>query len=126
MGESEFLNAAIAEKEEGRIGTAFESLLQVLRFNPTDPKARLLLAELFYRGGSHELAVEEVRKLRERIPESESLARLLQALDPLSQQGEKPDGESAAEQNQRTEEKGVVAEVEFDLDDIELLEEKTE
>ena len=123
MSETELLNAAVAEKDGGRIGAAFELLLQFLRYNPRDPQGRLLLAELFYRGGTPELAVEEVRRLREHIPESESLARLLQALDPLSQQGEKPDRESAAEQNHRTKEKGVVAEVEFDLEDIGLLEE---
>lgn len=125
MIESELLNAAVAEKDGGRIGAAFELLLQFLRYNPMDPQGRLLLAELFYRGGSPELAVEEVGKLSQRIPASESLSRLLQALDPLSQRGEKSAREGFVEQHQGPEEKGVVAEVEFDIDDIGLLEEES-
>ncbi|MGA1191712.1 MAG: hypothetical protein ACO3XO_05470 [Bdellovibrionota bacterium] len=122
MSESELLNAAVAEKDGGRIGTAFEFLLQFLRCNPMDPRGRLLLAELFYRGGSPELAVEEVTKLTKRIPESESLSRLLKALDPLSKDGERLLREDSTEQSRELGEKEVLAEVEFDLDDIELLE----
>ena len=125
MSDSKLLNAAVAEKDGGRLGAAFELLLQFLRLNPMDPRGRLLLAELFYRGGSPELAVEEVARLSKRIPESESLSRLLKALDPLSQQGETLSGEDSAEQYPGPDEKGVVAEVEFDLDDIGLLEEES-
>lgn len=125
MRESELLNAAVAEKDGGRIGAAFELLLQFLRLNPMDPQGRLLLAELFYRGGSPELAVEEISRLSQRIPQSESLSRLLQALDPLSQRGEQLSRDDSVNHDQGPEEKGVVAEVEFDLDDIGLLEDES-
>jgi hypothetical protein len=123
MSDSKLLNAALAEKERGNLGASFELLLQFLRLNPMDPRGRLLLAELFYRGGSPELAVEEVSKLSRRIPQSESLSRLHEALDPLSQRGEQLSRDDSVDHDQGPEEKGVVAEVEFDLDDIELLEE---
>ncbi|NBW39813.1 hypothetical protein EBR25_02300 [bacterium] len=118
------LKKAEAAKDKGSIGEAFELVVQYLGDNPIQPRARLLLAELFYRGGCPEIAVEEVRKLRARFPNRESLGRLLEALDPLSPSNtsDKPIPGSA-EPHSTVAEGSVIAQVEFELDDIELLDE---
>lgn len=66
----------------GAFGKCFESITKALSIAPSSPQARLLLANLFYHVECPDLAVQEVRLLKDRFPGRESLARLLVALDP--------------------------------------------
>ena len=76
------LEKVIRLKEKGEIKEALDSCLELLSSSPSDPQARVLLANLYYLKGCVDLCVEEIRKLRIQHPERVSLKRLHVALEP--------------------------------------------
>jgi predicted Zn-dependent protease len=128
-GNGGHLESAESALEAGRLDVALSTLLELLSESPHDPQGRLLLAHIYYLSGCVELASEEVSRLQERFPEKESLQRLMQALDPSTQSVVQEPEKVAekvetppAQKKEKKKEDDVVAEADFDFDDIDLLE----
>ncbi len=102
-----------------------DSLLTCLKFlsaAPEDPQGRLLLANLYYLLGCVELASEEVRELFKKYPEKGSLKKLLGALDPTYSESEDSTPSKKGEDHEE-EQESVLAETDFEFDDLDLIEE---
>ncbi len=114
-GDSIFVDYAVKLAGSDRHLEALEVCLRGLSANPGCHSGRLMLAKEFYSLGFTPFAIREVRDLCAKIPESESLRRLLNKLSggAVSAIG----SENDAKGNETT-----VAEADFDMDDIEELE----
>ncbi len=117
-GSPVFIELADLLYREGRMTEAVEICLGGLTANPSAHRGRLLLARFYYEKGYLPFAVQEVEKLTSALPQNEELAKLLQKLAP----GSKP-SVSTAQGNPASSEK-TLAEAEFDLGDIELIDEE--
>lgn len=78
----ELFQTAVSSRDSGDLDSALKTILQLLSQTPDSPRARLLLANIYYLLGCVELSAEEVSRLHERFPDRESLHRLLKRLDP--------------------------------------------
>ena len=97
---------------DGRFTEALPVLLAGLSHNESSDVGRLLLAETFYHLNYLPFAAREVSELSTRVPQSESLRKLLALISPQ------------ATEKAEKEEEGTVAETEFDFEDIDLLDDK--
>ncbi len=116
-----FVDVAENYRRDGKLHEAIEICLKGLSANPSCHLGRLVLARVFYERGELPFAAREVRELCATLPEIDSLRRLLKSLTPDAAQAL----ESQAE-GRKTIEKApdsTVAEADFDLDEIDILEE---
>ena len=111
-----FVDVAEAYRRESNLDAAIEVCLKGLSANPSCHLGRLVLARVFFERGELPFAAREVRELCSALPEIESLKRLMKSLSPDAQESvPKPQVEAATTQN-------TVAEADFDLDEIDILE----
>ncbi len=107
-----FVELAEVLRKRGAATEALQTCLIGLSKNPTCHQGRLVLARLFYEGGMYGFAVREIEALREAMPESKTLIKLMEKLAPGST------SLSAAVKQAETE---VVAETDFEFDELELI-----
>lgn len=97
---------------------ALRVCLSGLSSNPACAMGRLVLARLFYEQTYTPFAVRELIELKNKFPDNQSLEALLSKIAPQ----EVLDTEKVLHPSEEVEADGVVAEAEFDIDDIELIE----
>lgn len=117
-GNSIFAEFADVLRSRYDYNRAFRVCLLGLSLNPTCAMGRLVLARLFYEQSFTPFAVRELIQLREQFSDSHSLSVLLSKLAP-QEEFASSNGSQVAETSSN---EGIVAEAEFDLDDIELIE----
>lgn len=104
-------------REQQEFLRALDVCLSGLSLNPECHKGRLVLARIFYEKKYLPFAVREVELLCGKIPENQFLNRLLQQLSPES--GALRDKTAAGSENSE----GVIAEADFDFDELEMIDE---
>jgi predicted Zn-dependent protease len=109
-GDPVFAEYAERLRASGRHGEAIEICLRGLSSNPSCHGGRLVLARTFYEKGYHPFAQREVEQLARDLPDSRTVQQLRARLC------------GGASQNETREER--VAEAEFDIDELELIEKK--
>lgn len=121
-GHPDFADYAEELRRRGRFFEAMEVCLNGLSLNPQCHLGRLSLARIMVEKGWLPFASDQVTKLCSAFPESHSLKKLLASLspDPALESSLTVQNHSVSKQNDET-----VAEVEFDFDEIDLLEEKS-
>jgi predicted Zn-dependent protease len=102
-------------RKKKRVDEAFQVCFEGLSQNPSHLPGRLVLARLFYASNWIPFAVRELELIHRSYPENATLIRLLQKLDPDFV----PASDRAVETGQSNE--TMIAETEFDLGDIDLL-----
>ncbi len=121
-----FVDVAESYRSNGEMREALDVCLKGLSANPSCHLGRLVLARVFYERGDLPFAAREVRELCSQLPEIESLRRLFKSLAPDGQH-EVPLSAQISSQPVpvKVEPSGndTVAEAEFDLDEIDILEE---
>ncbi|MCB0320534.1 MAG: hypothetical protein KDD60_06360 [Bdellovibrionales bacterium] len=136
------LEEAVEARERGDLMNSLALCLEHLADSPNDPQGHLLLANLYYLSGCAELAASSVMDLFRRFPDKLSLQKLLVALNPnltleelsaanLSKANPSEvnvvssvQGEGDKDKELRESSDSVLAESEFDFDELNLLEEK--
>lgn len=113
-GNAVFVDFADALRDSGRSDEALKVCLSGLNANPSNHSGRLLLARIFFELGNLTFAVREIKELCVALPECKSLKRLLELLAP----GEGAESDSGEEE--------MVAETEFDFEEIDLMEQEEE
>lgn len=113
-GNSIFADFSESLYRDGRPETAIFVCLKGLSSNPSCHKGRLLLAKIFYDLEFKPFAIEQLKILAEKLPESRSITKLLDKIAP---------GELTAQASSSQESK-TYAEAEFNFDDIELISEE--
>ena len=108
-GSPVFAELAELLRKQGRHSEALEFCLSGLSKNPSCHLGRLVLARLFYDRQWYSFAVRELEVLRAALPESKTVAKLLEKLSP---------GSSLSESAPETE---TVAETDFDFDELDLI-----
>lgn len=112
-GNPAFVDLAEILRRRGSWCEALEVSLTGLSKNPTCHQGRLVLARIFYDRHWYGFAVREIEALREALPQSKSIARLLEKLAPGAASAA-PSVKGPGE---------VVAETEFDFDALEMIDE---
>ena len=112
-GNPAFVELAEILRGRGASTEALETCLSGLSRNPTCHQGRLILARLFYERGMFGFAVREIEALREAMPDSKTLLKLQEKLSPGST--------SAQVEPAKLAQSEVVAETDFDFDELELI-----
>lgn len=112
-GNSAFAELADALRRSGRQAEAMDIALNGLSKNPGCHQGRLVLARLFFDRRQYPFAVRELEALQEALPESKTVARLLEKLSPGAKQ--KLQSAKAAPVAE------TVAESEFEFDTLDLI-----
>lgn len=113
-------NPAFAELAEllrtrGSYSEALEMCLSGLSKNPTCHLGRLVLARVFYDRRMYSFAVRELEALRIALPQSKTIAKLLEKLAPGSAALTQTAAPVAAEAVE------TVAETDFEFDELDLI-----
>jgi predicted Zn-dependent protease len=111
-GNPAFAELAEAIRKRGAQSEALDICLAGLAKNPTCHIGRLVLSRVFYERGMTAFAVRELEALREALPESKTVLRLLDKLAPGTSQG------VPSAQLKPTD---TVAETEFDFEELDLI-----
>ena len=113
-GNEVFIEYAESLRNSGNPGQAILVCIAGLAANPAMHRGRFLLARIFYEQGYTTFAVRELRELSAALPEIDPLKRLIARFEPAStsEPGAAP---KAAE---------TVAESDFDIAEIELVDEE--
>jgi len=110
-----FVGYADLLRSEGKADEAMQTCLLGLTHNPSYHRGRLLLARLFYDKGYIPFAVKEIEILLKALPENGALLKLLDKLSPGA-------GVSLSSHADKPVEEKTLAEAEFDLGDLDLVE----
>jgi hypothetical protein len=112
-GHVAFVAYADLLRSTGRWPEAVEVCLAGLTANPANHKGRLVLARLYYDRGYIPFAVRELEILTRALPQNEPVRKLLERLTgaPVAVNGEAPPVKD-----------DTIAEAEFDLGEIDLIE----
>ncbi|MBX7138240.1 MAG: hypothetical protein K1X83_09670 [Oligoflexia bacterium] len=115
-----FARQAEELRKAGALNEALLSCLKGLSHNPACHEGRLVLARVLFQLDFIPFAVREVQELRKAFPQSRSVEKLLMAIAPdIAVQ---PGAEKEAEQAPAGESDGTLAEADFDIEDLELIE----
>lgn len=112
MTSVDFVDRAEGLRISGKLDEALAMALKGLSENPEECRGRLVLARIFYEKGYLPFAVREVEHLARQVPSNTALKKLLGTLAP-DRGGDIPSTAAAED---------TVAESEFDLDALALLE----
>jgi lipopolysaccharide biosynthesis regulator YciM len=115
-GDPLFAQFADKLREEQRYHEAMDICFQGLSSNPSCHRGRLVLARVFYERMFWPFAVRELRILMQAVPDNAHIAKIIERLAP----GEDTSDVSVVEKRVGD----TVAETEFDMSDIELMEEE--
>jgi len=118
-GNGVFADYAELLRSEGQIDLAMDSCLRGLSINPGIHKGRLTLARLYYEKGFLPFAIRELELLRAALPDNRSISKLLEKFQPGSTQ-------SNLVPHQSAESSSTIAESEFEVGDLDLLDEDDE
>ncbi len=113
MNSLEFTDRAEGLRLSGKLEEALSVVLKGLSDNPDAHRGRLVLARIFYEKGYLPFAVREVEHLVRQVPSNAALKKLLGTLAP--DRGGEIQGSTGSVED-------TVAESEFDLDALALLE----
>ncbi len=120
-GNPVFVEFAQQLRSDGRLEDAAIVCLRGVSANPDEYRGRLLLANIFYQLECIPFALRELHLLQAHFPESTSLAKLLQKLDPSSGAAAEAMSSKEVKDSKMGSEERTVAETEFDFDDLEAL-----
>ena len=114
--ESDALSVVISLVSQGKYREAEDIIMHRLNENPGDVRARVLLARILYERGFAAFAVRELREALSEAPDNKYIKNLIERLSPGSTKNSIDT--NPPEKQRQGEGLKTVAEVEFDLDDI--------
>lgn len=123
-GDPIFAEYADQLRREGRHEEALHCCLAGLSANPTCHRGRLVLARLFYDWRYLSFAVRELEHLRSQLPSNTSITKLLAKLSPGGSSSAPSDALAPEPASASPNQPVAVAEGEFDLDALELVDEE--
>ncbi|MCB0310703.1 MAG: hypothetical protein KDD42_05680 [Bdellovibrionales bacterium] len=122
-GNPVFAEYADSLRRRKQFAEAFEVCFKGLSVNPACHLGRLILARAFYDCNHLSFAVREVNHLCNECPDLPALKRLLSALSPDAEPN--IDRAPTAQEESSVEEE-IVAETDFDFEELELIEDENE
>ena len=125
-GKTSFLELANRLHQAGDNPAALDVLFRGLSHNPSYHLARLSLARIFFEQRYLPFALRELEELAQYLPKNQSIQKLLKKFGrdkPQSSVKQQPDLKAAPDSDNLAKSEEVMAEAEFDFDQIDLLEE---
>lgn len=120
-GNPVFCEYAEKLRQEGKLKDALWVTLSGLSKNPANHRGRLVMARTLYQAGFIDFSVTELKVISKELPENQSVKKLIDKLAP----GEKEHVvEKQSEQASHGSGEDTLAESEFDLGDLEMIEDE--
>ena len=113
-GNPAFAELAELLRKQGKLGEALDTCLSGLSKNPTCHLGRLVLARVFYDRRMYSFAVRELEALRIALPQSKTIAKLLETLSPGS-------AALSAAVAPSVQDDETVAETDFEFEELDLI-----